>query len=417
VQITKAETKDARNVTLAPAEPLRILGAEKYLGEILEGQIVTQGDIIPLGIMGQIIHLVVVSTNPLKGALLITGNTKIAISEDRAAAISKDEKMITVTYEDVRGLRNEVGKIREMVELPLRHPELFRRLGIQAPKGVILHGPPGTGKTLLAKAIANETTANFYSLSGPEIRSKFYGESEERLRNMFQNAEQNSPAILFIDELDSIAPKREVSGEVERRIVSQLLSLMDGLSSRGKVVVIGATNRVNAIDPALGRPGRFDREIELGVPDKEGRLEILNIHTRHMPLSKDIDLDKISEVTHGFVGADLQSLAKEAAMSAIRRVLPEIDLSQESIPRDTLNKISVTMQDFTDVLRDIESSAMREVFVEIPDVTWNDVGELYDVKEELLEAVEWPLRFKKAIWSCPDKTTKGDFLVWTPWYR
>ncbi len=415
VQVTKAITKDAKNVTLAPAEPLRILGAEKYLSEILEGQIVTKGDIIPLGIMGQIIHLVVVSTNPSRGALLITNNTEIAISEDAAAAISKDEKMITVTYEDVGGLRNEVSKIREMIELPLRHPELFKRLGIQAPKGVILHGPPGTGKTLLAKAIANETTANFYSLSGPEIMSKFYGESEERLRNMFQQAEQNSPAILFVDELDSIAPKREeVSGEVERRIVSQLLSLMDGLSSRGKVVVIGATNRVNAIDPALRRPGRFDREIELGVPDKEGRLEILNIHTRNMPLSKDVDLEKISEVTHGFVGADIQSLAKEAAMSAIRRVLPEIDLTQESIPRETLNKISVTMQDFTDVLRDIEPSAMREVFVEIPNVTWNDVGGLYTVKEELLEAVEWPLKFKRLFGRARIKPPKGIFLYGPP---
>ncbi|MGA7367504.1 MAG: CDC48 family AAA ATPase [Nitrososphaeraceae archaeon] len=414
VQVTKAITKDAKNVTLAPAEPLRILGAEKYLSEILEGQIVTKGDIIPLGIMGQIIHLVVVSTNPSRGALIITNTTEIAISEGAAAAISKDE-MITVTYEDVGGLRNEVGKIREMVELPLRHPELFKRLGIQAPKGVILHGPPGTGKTLLAKAIANETTANFYSLSGPEIMSKFYGESEERLRNMFQQAEQNSPAILFVDELDSIAPKREeVSGEVERRIVSHLLSLMDGLSSRGKVVVIGATNRVNAIDPALRRPGRFDREIELGVPDKEGRLEILNIHTRNMPLSKDVDLEKISEVTHGFVGADIQSLAKEAAMSAIRRVLPEIDLRQESIPRETLNKISVTMQDFTDVLRDIEPSAMREVFVEIPNVTWNDVGGLYTVKEELLEAVEWPLKFKKLFGRAQIKPPKGIFLYGPP---
>lgn len=414
VQVVKTITRDAKNVTLAPAEPLRILGAEKYLSEILEGQVVTKGDIIPLGIMGQIIQLVVISTNPTEGALLIKNTTKIAISEEAASAISKDE-LITVTYEDIGGLRNEVAKIREMIELPLRHPELFKRLGIQAPKGVILHGPPGTGKTLLAKAIANETTANFYSLSGPEIMSKFYGESEERLRNMFQQAEQNSPAILFVDELDSIAPKREeVSGEVERRIVSQLLSLMDGLSSRGKVVVIGATNRVNAIDPALRRPGRFDREIELGVPDKQGRLEILTIHTRNMPLSDDVDLEKISEVTHGFVGADIQALAKEAAMSAIRRVLPEIDLTQESIPRETLNKISVTMQDFTDVLRDIEPSAMREVFVEIPDVTWNDVGGLYSVKEELLEAVEWPLKFKKLFGRAHIKPPKGIFLYGPP---
>lgn len=414
VQVARAVTKDAKNITLAPTEPLRILGAEEYLGEILEGQVVTKGDIVPLGIMGQIIHLVVVSTDPTQGALLIKNTTRIAISEEAASAISKDE-LVTVTYEDVGGLRNEVGKIREMIELPLRHPELFKRLGIQAPKGVLLHGPPGTGKTLLAKAIANETTANFYSLSGPEIMSKFYGESEERLRKMFQQAEQNSPAILFVDELDSIAPKREeVSGEVERRIVSQLLALMDGLSSRGKVVVIGATNRVNAIDPALRRPGRFDREIELGVPDKQGRLEILNIHTRNMPLSKDVDLEKISEVTHGFVGADIQSLAKEAAMSAIRRVLPEIDLTQESIPHETLNKISVTMQDFTDVLRDIEPSAMREVFVEIPDVTWNDVGGLHSVKEELLEAVEWPLKFKKLFGRTHIKPPKGIFLYGPP---
>ncbi|HZD33689.1 MAG TPA: CDC48 family AAA ATPase [Nitrososphaeraceae archaeon] len=414
VQVTRAVTKDAKNITLAPTEPLRILGAEEYLSEILEGQVVTKGDIVPLGIMGQIIHLVVVSTNPTQGALLIKNTTRIAISEEAASAIAKDE-LVTVTYEDVGGLRNEVGKIREMIELPLRHPELFKRLGIQAPKGVILHGPPGTGKTLLAKAIANETTANFYSLSGPEIMSKFYGESEERLRKMFQQAEQNSPAILFVDELDSIAPKREeVSGEVERRIVSQLLALMDGLSSRGKVVVIGATNRVNAIDPALRRPGRFDREIELGVPDKQGRLEILNIHTRNMPLSKDVDLEKISEVTHGFVGADIQALAKEAAMSAIRRVLPEIDLTQESIPHETLNKISVTMHDFTDVLRDIEPSAMREVFVEIPDVTWNDVGGLYSVKEELLEAVEWPLKFKKLFGRAHIKPPKGIFLYGPP---
>jgi transitional endoplasmic reticulum ATPase len=415
VRVTKAITKDAKNVTLAPAEPLRILGAEEYLSEILQGQIVTKGDIVPLGIMGQIIHLVVVSTNPPKGALLITDRTKITISEDVAkAALSKGE-MISVTYEDVGGLRNEVDKIREMVELPLRHPELFKRLGVQAPKGVLLHGPPGTGKTLLAKAIANETSANFYSLSGPEIMSKFYGESEERLRNMFQQAEQNSPAILFIDELDSIAPKREeVSGEVERRVVSQLLSLMDGLSSRGKVVVIGATNRVNAIDPALRRPGRFDREIELGVPDKEGRLEILSIHTRNMPLSEDVDLAKISEITHGFVGADIQSLAKEAAMSAIRRVLPEIDLAQENIPHEILNKISVTMQDFTDVLREIEPSAMREVFVEIPNVTWNDVGGLSSVKEELMEAVEWPLKFKRLFGRASIKPPKGIFLYGPP---
>ena len=289
---------------------------------------------------------------------------------------------------------------REMIELPLRHPELFKRLGVEAPKGVLLYGPPGTGKTLLAKAVAHETNANFYTIGGPEIMSKYYGESEEKLRNIFKNAEEKAPSIIFIDEIDSIAPKREeVTGEVERRIVAQLLSLMDGMSTRGKVVVIGATNRINAIDPALRRPGRFDREIEIGVPDKEGRLEILQIHTRGMPLDKDVDLEKIASMSHGFVGADLQSLAKEAAIRALRKVLPEIDLTAESIPSDTLRKIIVTMDDFTNVLQEMEPSALREVFVEVPNVTWNDIGGLSDVKQELQEAVEWPLKVPIPVYS------------------
>ena len=295
VELKKVESKDAKSITLAPTEPLRIVGAEDYLSDYLNGHLMTKGDTIPISVMGQRIDLVVISTNP-SGPVIITDSTKITVSEESAKAvqISKEGGAPSITYEDIGGIRNEVARVREMIELPLRHPELFKRLGVEAPKGVLLHGPPGTGKTLLAKAVANETNASFYTIGGPEIMSKYYGESEEKLRNIFEQAEKNAPSIIFIDEIDSITPKRdEVSGEVERRIVAQLLSLMDGMSSRGKVVVIGATNRVNAVDPALRRPGRFDREIELGVPDKDGRLEILQIHARGMPLAKDVDLEKL----------------------------------------------------------------------------------------------------------------------------
>src|SRR5690349_3698692 len=415
VELKKVESKDARSITLAPTEPLRIVGAEDYLTDYLNGHLMTKGDTIPISVMGQRIDLVVISTNP-SGPVIISDSTKITVSEESAKAvqISREGGVPSITYEDIGGLGDAVGRVREMIELPLRHPELFKRLGVEAPKGVLLHGPPGTGKTLLAKAVANETNANFYTIGGPEIMSKYHGESEERLRNVFQEAEKNAPSIIFIDEIDSIAPKREeVSGEVERRIVAQLLSSMDGMSSRGKVVVIGATNRINAIDPALRRPGRFDREIELGVPDRNGRLEILEIHTRGMPLAKDVNLDKLADISHGFVGADLQSLSKEAAMRALRKILPEIDLSSESIPADTLKKIIVTMQDFTDVIKEMEPSAMREVFVEIPDVKWEDIGGLAPLKQELQESVEWPLKYQ-SMFTYADATPPKGILLYGP---
>jgi transitional endoplasmic reticulum ATPase len=415
VDIRKVETNEAQKITLAPTEPLRILGAEEYLAAFLEGHLVTKGDTIPLNVMGQRIDLVVLSTAP-SGPVIISSNTEVTVSEETAEAVAaaREGGIPSITYEDIGGLRDEVTRVREMIELPLRHPELFRRLGVEAPKGVILHGPPGTGKTLLAKAVANETNANFYTIGGPEIMSKYYGESEERLRNVFQEAQKNAPSIIFIDELDSIAPKREeVSGEVERRIVAQLLSLMDGLKARGKVVVIGATNRINAIDPALRRPGRFDREIELGVPDRDGRLDILQIHTRGMPLEKDVNLERLADITHGFVGADLQALAKEAGIRALRRILPEINLSAESIPGEILNKIIVKMQDFIDVVNEMEPSAMREVFVEVPDVKWQDIGGLEAVKQELREAVEWPLKYQR-VFAYADATPPKGILLYGP---
>jgi transitional endoplasmic reticulum ATPase len=415
VEIKKVQSKNALNVTLAPTEPLRIVGAEGYLKEYLLGSLLSTGDIIPLSIMGQRVDLVVISTKP-SGPVLIDDSTELTVSEEsqKAVQVAKEGGVPSISYEDIGGIKNQVSRLREMIELPLRHPELFKRLGVEAPKGVLLHGPPGTGKTLLAKAVAHETNANFYTIGGPEIMSKYYGESEERLREIFKNAEEKAPAIIFIDEIDSIAPKREeVSGEVERRVVAQLLSLMDGMSSRGKVVVIGATNRVNALDPALRRPGRFDREIEIGVPDREGRLEILQIHTRGMPLEKDVDLGVIANMSHGFVGADLQAVAKEAAIRALRRVLPEIDLTTENIPSDTLKKIVVTMDDFLSVIKEIEPSALREVFVEVPNVNWTDIGGLAEVKQELQEAVEWPLKYQ-GLFDHSDATPPKGILLYGP---
>ncbi|HEX5977186.1 MAG TPA: AAA family ATPase, partial [Nitrososphaeraceae archaeon] len=354
--------------------------------------------------------------NP-SGPVIINDSTEIIVSEESSKAIQISKEggaAASITYEDIGGLGDAVERVREMIELPLRHPELFKRLGVEAPKGVLLHGPPGTGKTLLAKAVANETNSNFSAIGGPEIMSKYYGESEEKLRSIFEQAEKNAPSIIFIDEIDSIAPKRdEVSGEVERRIVAQLLSLMDGMTSRGKVVVIAATNRINAIDPALRRPGRFDREIEIGVPNRDGRLEVLQIHTRGMPMEKDVNLEKLADISHGFVGADLQALAKEAAIRALRRVLPEINLSSESIPLETLKKIVVRMQDFMDVIKEMEPSAMREVFVEVPDIKWEDIGGLSSIKQELQEAVEWPLKYNQ-IFTYSDATPPKGILLYGP---
>ncbi len=413
VVLRKVEARVAERVTLAPTKPLRIMGGEGYLSQLLMGRALTRGDVVPVGIMGNRIDLVVTGIQPVADAVIVSDETEITINEQVAKMA---EGMIPrITYEDIGGLRNEVQKVREMIELPLRHPELFERLGVEAPKGVLLHGPPGTGKTLLAKAVANETNAHFTSLSGPEVMSKFYGESEERLREIFKEAQENAPSIIFIDELDAIAPKREeVTGEVERRVVSQLLSLMDGLQSRGKVVVIGATNRPNALDAALRRPGRFDREIVIGVPDRQGRMEILQIHTRGMPLAEDVNLEKLADVTHGFVGADLEALCKEAAMRALRRILPEVNLEAESIPADILNKIVVTMNDFQEALKDVEPSAMREVLVEVPNINWEDIGGLENVKQELREAVEWPIKYPEVFSYADARPPKGILLHGPP---
>jgi len=412
VTIRKIDAKIAERLTLAPTEPLRIVGGEEYLSQLLEGRVLSRGDFVPINIMGRTVNLVVTNTSPSAEAVIVTEGTEVLVGEQVKEPIRAIPR---ISYEDIGGLRPVIQKIREMIELPLRHPELFERLGVEAPKGVLLHGPPGTGKTLLARAVASETNANFLSIGGPEIMSKYYGESEERLREVFKEAQENAPSIIFIDEIDSIAPKREeVTGEVEKRVTSQLLSLMDGLQSRGKVVVIGATNRPNAIDPALRRPGRFDREIEIGVPDRDGRLEVLEIHTRGMPLAEDVDLKKLADVTHGFVGADLEALAKEAAIRALRRILPEINLEAQSIPGDILNKIIVKMSDFLDALKEIEPSAMREVLVEIPDVSWDQIGGLEDVKEELREAVEWPLKYPDLFAQLNASPPKGLLLYGPP---
>ncbi|MDW7727408.1 MAG: CDC48 family AAA ATPase [Candidatus Methanoperedens sp.] len=412
IKIRRIKTAPAEKIMFAPTQPLKIQGGEAYLTRNLEGRVITRGDVVELNIMGRRVDLVVVSTKPVVDSVLMNSGTQIDISEKPAKDLSAIPR---ISYEDIGGLGDEVKKVREMIELPLRHPEIFERLGVEAPKGVLLHGPPGTGKTLLAKALAFETNANFLTLSGPEIMSKFYGESEERLREIFKKAEEGAPSIILIDEIDSIAPKREeVTGEVERRVVAQLLAVLDGLESRGKVVVIGATNRPNAIDPALRRPGRFDREIEIGVPDRKARFEILHIHTRGMPLADDVELGKFADITHGFVGADLAALTREAAMCSIRRVLPELDLEVDSIPAEILGKLTVTTEDFNNAIRDMTPSAMREVFIESPDVNWTDIGGIEDVKQELKEAVEWPMLYPLMFKHLSAKPPKGILLYGPP---
>ncbi|EMA42199.1 ATPase AAA [Halococcus morrhuae DSM 1307] len=430
VSVEKAEVKPAQSVTVALPQNLRIRGnIGPYVQDKLSGQALTQGQTIPFSLgfgpfsggSGQRIPLRIAETNP-DGTVIVAENTDIEISEKPAEEIVSDAgdggdsaTTPSVTYEDIGGLDRELEQVREMIELPMRHPELFQQLGIEPPKGVLLHGPPGTGKTLIAKAVANEIDAHFETISGPEIMSKYYGESEEQLREMFDNAEENEPAIVFIDEIDSIAPKRdETSGDVERRVVAQLLSLMDGLEERGQVTVIAATNRVDAIDPALRRGGRFDREIEIGVPDKEGRKEILQVHTRGMPLADGIDLDTYAESTHGFVGSDIESLAKESAMNALRRIRPELDLDEEEIDAEVLESLQVTRDDLKSALKGIEPSALREVFVEVPDVTWESVGGLDDTKERLRETVQWPLDYPEVFEAMDMNAAKGVMMYGPP---
>jgi len=411
VKIRKVSAKPAERITLAPTEPVRLMGGENYLLRLLEGRPVTRGQKIRVEIFGHTLTFVIVATRP-SGVVVVNRKTELELKEKPAEEVKR--AVPNVTYEDIGGLKRELRLVREMIELPLKHPEIFQRLGIEPPKGVLLYGPPGTGKTLIAKAVANEVDAHFISISGPEIMSKYYGESEQRLREIFEEAKQNAPSIIFIDEIDSIAPKREeVTGEVERRVVAQLLALMDGLESRGQVIVIAATNRPDAIDPALRRPGRFDREIEIGVPDRDGRKEILEIHTRKMPLAEDVNLEELADLTYGFVGADLEALCKEAAMHALRRVLPEIDIDKE-IPSEVIENLKVTREDFMEALKNIEPSAMREVLVEVPKVKWEDIGGLENAKQELKEAVEWPLKYPELFRTTNIKPPKGILLYGPP---
>jgi transitional endoplasmic reticulum ATPase len=385
----------------------------KYIGSLMEGLPVTTGDRIRATLFGsRSCDFKVVDTTP-GGVVSISAATSIRMETGKKG----ETKAARVSYEDIGGLGQQIQRIREMIELPLKYPQVFERLGIDAPKGVFLYGPPGTGKTLIARAVANETDAYFTHISGPEIMGKFYGESEGRLRSLFEDAQAHAPAIIFIDEIDAIAPKREEMGgekQVERRVVAQLLSLLDGLESRGQIIVIGATNIPNTIDPALRRPGRFDREISIPIPDKNGRLEILGIHTRGMPLADDIRLEKLAEITHGFVGADLEALAREAAMSALRKVLPQIDFEMAEIPYEIMTNLEVVMDNFMEAMKEVEPSAIREVFVEVPDVKWSDVGGLGSIKEELKEAVEWPLKYSEIFKKAGTNPPKGMLLYGIP---
>ena len=413
VTVKKAEVNYATYVKLAPVDIRISVDSDfvRFVKDRLIDRPVTRGDTVLIMMLGHSVPFLVVNTRP-SGIVKIAPTTEVNILSEPVPEVEVTRR---TTYEDIGGLHEEIQRIREMVELPLRHPEIFQRLGIDPPKGVLLHGPPGCGKTLLARAVANESDANFFAINGPEIMSKFYGESEARLRKIFQDAEKNAPSIIFIDEIDAIAPKRgEVTGEVERRVVAQLLASMDGLKSRGNVIVIGATNRPDALDPALRRPGRFDREIEIGIPDRAGRLEILQIHTRGMPLAEDVDLKKLAEITHGYTGADLAALCREAAMKALRRYLPKIDLEEKRIPHEILDQMVVNSEDFMNAFREITPTAMREVYVETPNVKWEDVGGLEEVKEALREAVEWPLKNPEVFTRMGIKPPKGILLHGPP---
>ena len=446
VKARPAQVKEAKKVIIAPARKgIMIRASPEIFKQGLLGRALVKGDIVSLGgtkrrrtttlnnpffedVFSNLLDetmgfgtfggfgdlkFIVADSNP-KQAVIVTDQTEVILNPE--AVEIKEELVPEVAYEDIGGLDEEIKKIREMVELPLKHPEIFERLGVEAPKGVLLHGVPGTGKTLLAKAVANETSSHFILINGPEIMSKFYGQSEENIRKKFEDAEKNAPSIIFIDEIDAIASKREETrGEVERRVVAQLLALMDGLQSRGKVVVIAATNVVNILDPALRRPGRFDREIEIGVPGKQGRLDILKIHTRNMPLDKNVNLKELADITYGFVGADLSSLAKEAAMIVLRKVLPDLRLKEEEpIPKEILEKLRITQKDFREALKVVRPSALREVLVEIPNVKWSDVGGLENVKQELIEAVEWPLKHPGSFKRLGVKPPKGILLYGAP---
>ena len=441
VTVRKAQIKPAKKVTISPAQPgIVVQGDPEAFKSGLLGRAAMKGDLVSLGGaqrrrdlmhdmseafedlqdlfrggMGfQNIRFKIISTTPTQ-AIVITEDTELTVNP-KATNVEEEDSIPEVTYEDIGGLTEEIHKIREMVELPLKHPEVFDRLGIEPPKGVLLHGSPGTGKTLLAKAVANESEANFILLNGPEIMSKFYGESEAKIRKIFEDAEKDAPSIIFIDEIDAIASKREeTQGEVERRVVSQLLTMMDGLNSRGKVIVIGATNRINSIDHALRRPGRFDREIEISVPDKKGRLNILKIHTRAMPMKKDVNLEELAGKTHGFVGADLESLAKEAAMGVLRKALPDLNLDEDKeIPQEALDKMVIGKEDFEAALKVVRPSAMREVLVEMPNISWEDIGGLDTIKQELREAVEWPLKHRESFERLGIKPPRGILLYGPP---
>lgn len=416
VTLCRVEARPAERIVLSPGEGLNSLSAKedsKYLGRLLEGLPLVPGDTVRATLFGARSHEFTVLSAAPAGAVLVHAATAITVKGERAG----EPKGQRISYEDIGGLSREIRRIREMVELPLKYPQVFERLGIDAPKGVLLYGPPGTGKTLIARAVANETDAYFVHISGPEIMAKFYGESEGKLRAIFEEASAHAPAIIFLDELDAIAPKREEMGaekQVERRVVAQLLALMDGLHSRGQVLIIGATNIPNTLDPALRRPGRFDREIEIGIPDAHSRLEIIQVHSRGMPLAKDVDLERLAHITHGFVGADLEALCREAAMACLRTIFPNIDFAMEDIPYEQLLNLEIRMDHFLEGLKEIDPSAIREVFVEVPDVGWDDIGGLEHIKRELMETVQWPLEHPALFLKAATRPAKGILLTGPP---